>query len=79
MNASFALQLGTPTPSPEHPPPQADAATRTRELIAQHRKVLHQLELQAARFGLYCPPHITIEIDETKQNIAQLERDLRAP
>lgn len=71
---------------PTQPPPgnpaagvDLEEAARKRELIAQHRKVLHQLELQAAQFGLYCPPHITIEIDERKQAIARLQRELGRP
>jgi hypothetical protein len=56
-----------------------EEAARKWELIAQHRKVLHQLELQAAQFGIYCPPHITIEIDERKRAIARLQRELGQP
>jgi len=49
---------------------------RRNELIRQHRKVLYTLEIQAAKFGLYCPPHIIIEIEELKKEIIQLQKDL---
>lgn len=47
-----------------------------RALIVQHRKMLNALELQAAQFGIYAPPHVTIQIEELKGTIAQLRREL---
>jgi hypothetical protein len=38
-------------------------------LIAEYEKRVQVLEIQEARFGLYCPPHIVIEIKDTKQQI----------
>lgn len=53
-----------------------DEAAHKRELIALHRKVLNTLELRAAQFGIHTPPYITIEIEELKAKIAQLQREL---
>ncbi|NJN17735.1 MAG: hypothetical protein HC822_16410 [Oscillochloris sp.] len=47
-----------------------------RSLIAQHRRMLQQLELQAAKFGIYAPPHITLEIADLKRTIAELRREI---
>ncbi|MFV9503289.1 MAG: hypothetical protein AB4911_01855 [Oscillochloridaceae bacterium umkhey_bin13] len=47
-----------------------------QNLLTQHRKMLHALELQAAQFGLYTPPHITIQIDDLKGTVATLQREL---
>lgn len=60
-------------PAPGPPGLDPAEAAHTRELIAQHRKRLNILELQAARFGIMAPPHITIEIDELKARIAELK------
>lgn len=51
---------------------------RKRDLVYQHNRRLHVLELQAAQFGLHCPPHITLEIDDLNQKIAALEREIAA-
>lgn len=54
----------------------AEELAHRRALLAQHRTMLHALELQAAKFGIYAPPHITIEIDELKRKLAALRREL---
>jgi hypothetical protein len=53
-----------------------DERAHKRALIAQHRKMLNTLELQAAKFGIYAPAHLTIEIDELKRTMAELKREL---
>lgn len=53
-----------------------DERAHKRALIAQHRKMLNALELQAAQFGIYAPPHVTIQIEELRGTIAQLRREL---
>jgi hypothetical protein len=40
-----------------------------QNLIKTHKKVLQVLELQAAKFSIFIPPHIQIEIDTVKENI----------
>lgn len=52
-----------------------DRASKQAQLV-QHRKMLNALELQAAKFGIYAPPHVTIEIDDLKKKIAGLRREL---
>lgn len=49
-----------------------------RELIATKQHRLQVLELQAAKFGISTPPHITIEIEDLRQEIAKLETRLRS-
>jgi hypothetical protein len=45
-------------------------------LLDINRRRLRALELQAAQFGIYAPPHIMIEIKDTQREIAELERKL---
>jgi hypothetical protein len=52
----------------QHMDPQAlrEEVEHLKELIKVHTKTLRALELQAAKFGIYVPPFIQIEIDEIK-------------
>lgn len=45
-----------------------------RELYEEKLKRLKELEKQAAKFGLHCPPHITLEIEGLRPEIEQLQR-----
>jgi hypothetical protein len=54
-----------------------------RELLQQtidkSKRLLAELELQIAGFGdLYAPPHMKVDRDDTKEKIADLERQLAA-
>lgn len=49
------------------------ATSATSELIATHRHRLQILENQAAMFGAYTPPHVTMEIERIKQVLSDLE------
>lgn len=49
-----------------------------RELIAEKRRRLRVLEYQAAKFGDYTPPHIEIEIEDLRLEIAELEAQLNS-
>src|SRR6266545_7969248 len=40
-----------------------------REIITAYKRRLYELEVQAAKLGLQCPPHIPIEIEDIKENI----------
>ncbi len=51
----------------------AGVVARQNELIATHRRRLEILEKQAAMFGIQAPPHITIEIEDIKRIIRDLE------
>lgn len=62
-------------PARAAPADPAEVAQK-RALIAQHQKMLNALELQAAKFGIYAPPHVTIEIDELREKIAGLRREI---
>lgn len=54
----------------------ADEYAYLRELVTAHKRRLQALELHAARYGLKSDPGITIEIDEIKQKLIQLEGQL---
>lgn len=44
-----------------------------QNLQKAHTQRLQILEIQAAQFGMSCPPHITIEINDIKEKIYNLE------
>ena len=48
-----------------------------RELQKEYRKRLRVLEQQAAKFGIYVPPHIQIEVDELKEKLEACERNVK--
>ncbi|MEI6775585.1 MAG: hypothetical protein WCK70_01660 [Chloroflexales bacterium] len=60
------------------PPVPVDDAevSHKRTLITQHQKRLNALELQAAKFGIYAPPHVSIEIEDTRRKIAELRHEI---
>ena len=72
----LTINLAAPVTPAAPTPLDADEIAHQRALIAQHRKTLNALELQAAKFGIYTPPHITIEIDDLTRKIAALRREL---
>jgi hypothetical protein len=51
------------------------------KLLDMHKRSLHMLEQQQAEFGQFCPPYVTIGIQDTRAKIAELEAQLgrRAP
>ena len=57
---------------------RVEQITRLRELIKARRARLFQRELQAAKYGISADPAITIEVDDLKREIADLERQLKA-
>ncbi len=48
-----------------------------RKLLATKRRRLQALELQEAQFGISAPPHVTIEIEDLRREIAELEAQLK--
>ncbi|PDW00285.1 effector-associated domain 2-containing protein [Candidatus Chloroploca asiatica] len=54
----------------------SDDRVHLEELLRTYRRRLQVLELQAAQFGIYAPPHITIEIDDLKVHIQDTEMKL---
>jgi hypothetical protein len=50
----------------------------TRSLIKEHTKRLRALQRQVAQFGPHTPPHIQIDLDDTRSAVATLERHLAA-
>jgi hypothetical protein len=53
-------------------------AKHLRELIKAKKDRLHQLEVKEARYGLDVPPHISIEIEELRSEIRDLQTQLAA-
>ncbi len=62
-----------PAPSSGAGKPTATTSSASSDLIAIHRQRLEALEKQAAFFGAYAPPHVTMEIDNIKRILADLE------
>ena len=44
-----------------------------QQLLQTYRAVLHELERQAATMGVLTPPHITLQIDDYRRKIGELE------
>ncbi len=72
------LEVPAPMPEPTSAIPQAhgesDSAppvSDVQSVVTAKKRRLAALELQAARYGIDCPPHISVEIDELRQEIAQ--------
>jgi hypothetical protein len=65
--------------APQHDPDEiAEQIAQLRELIKLRRARLFQRELQAAKFGISADPSISIEIDDLKREITDLERQVKA-
>jgi hypothetical protein len=45
-------------------------------LLQTHQRRLNHLEKQARLLGLYTPPHVYIEIEDTQVKIAELQEQL---
>jgi uncharacterized protein YjbI with pentapeptide repeats len=48
------------------------------KLLDEHRRRLHQREMQHARYGIAADPHIPMEIEDIKARVAALEEELAA-
>jgi hypothetical protein len=46
------------------------------ELLRVKQRRLHVLELQAAKYGVATPPHITLEIEDLREEITSLAERL---
>ncbi len=62
-----------PVPSSGAGKPTVAASSASSDLIAIYRQRLEVLEKQAAFFGAYAPPHVTMEIENIKRVLADLE------
>ncbi|HET9224950.1 MAG TPA: hypothetical protein VFO07_20725 [Roseiflexaceae bacterium] len=49
---------------------------RLEKLIQTHRRRLNVLEQQAAVFGINAPPHVLIEMQDTREQIENLNSEL---
>src|SRR5690349_10957548 len=54
----------------------AEEAEHLQELVRANKRRLHKLELQAATFGVRCPPEILNEIEDIQANIEDFERQI---
>lgn len=69
----ITVNLGADKVSVTSPIYQSDDDARHRlKLIEIHRKRLRVLEEQQALFGISCPPHITIEIEDINAKMLRL-------
>ncbi len=64
------------TPAPPVSPPIPAEVEHLQKLIERKTRVLQELELQEATMGLSTPPHIKIEIEDLKQQLAELRQQL---
>jgi len=55
---------------------ESEQAEHLRNLIAAQRRRLNALELQAVRYGIDCPAHVTVEIQEIKEQISEYEHQV---
>jgi formylglycine-generating enzyme required for sulfatase activity len=74
----IAAPVPAPTPTQELPrtpetTPFVSEADSQAIITAKQRR-LSALELTAARYGIDCPPHVTIEIEDLRREIAVLQR-----
>src|SRR5437867_4012527 len=53
-----------------------DDRAQLEQLIQIRTKYLRQLEQQEASFGMYVPPYIRLDLDNTRAEIASLEARL---
>lgn len=53
-----------------------DDLQHKQDLIQEYKKHLRALEKQAARYGIHVPSYIEVEIEEIKQKIRILQRDV---
>lgn len=51
-----------------------DSRRQYQELRSTLTRRLHILELQAAKYGIAAPPHVVIEIEDLRKEIAELDR-----
>ncbi len=78
---ALGAEAGQPEYAAQSPPlkasPEVDQEqAHVRELLTTKRRRLHALELQAAKYGIAAPPHVTIEIEDLRWEIAELEARL---
>src|SRR4051794_35908800 len=55
----------------------ADEKQHVLDLIKIKKDRLHVLERQSAAYGLACPPHIQVELDQVKKEIAEHEQQIK--
>jgi hypothetical protein len=65
--------------APQHDPDDiAEQIAQLREIMKLRRARLFQRELQAAKYGISADPSISLEIEDLKREIADLERQIKA-
>jgi len=72
--------VATPRLDDRHPVEDAGSqeVQELRDLVATHRRSLHALEMQEARFGkAHVPTHITLDIEDLRKQIAELDRQIK--
>jgi formylglycine-generating enzyme required for sulfatase activity len=71
-----------PAPKPTQEPPRTPETTPvvsdigSQAIMIEKQRRLSALELTAARYGIDCPPHVTIEIEDLRREIAAFQRSV---
>lgn len=55
----------------------ADEIRNLQALRSRLKRVLHELQMQRATMGINTPPHITIQIEDTEREIADIDAKLK--
>ena len=76
--ASFGIKVGQRLGMAQTISIDADEEQQhLRELVTIKRRRLRVLEIQEAKLGIYVPPHVTMEIEDLRHEIAALKAQLR--
>lgn len=64
------------TPLASNLPTIPDESEQLQKLLIQNTRILYELQLQEAQYGLATPPHIKIQIEDLENKIDELKRKL---
>lgn len=71
---ALSAQLGQPATAGAHPDLRSPDPGQLKALLVANTRRLYGLELRAAQLGVHAPPHVTIEIEDLRNEIARLEQ-----
>ncbi|MBX0328391.1 formylglycine-generating enzyme family protein [Oscillochloris sp. ZM17-4] len=75
----FRERLGVAAPEPAAPPAIDTTVSGAQDVLTAKRRRLAALELQQARYGIDCPAHIVIEIEDLRREIAHFKQATAVP
>lgn len=62
--------------SPSSNPPAINEVEQLQKLLIQNTRMLYELQLQEAQYGLATPPHIKLQIEDLEKKIDELKHKL---